>query len=333
MEITQPDELISDKPNVQESIPHDSSNWREENFFDSQNLNNKIVLNSLYGKEIFSVVEKVSTFKENSNNFLERMKEELIIKYETFNNEILKYINITTNKIINAFQFRDLLNISEEKSELIHVFSTEKINILKKVISLHKQIFEVIQQNFLILKNFLQIFELLDKEQPIQDFLTKEFDNIIKSWLFLKLDFEKFNFKNVINSSNLNQNYKDFIIKECQGKNPVMNIILPEPDENDKKLYTSKKEKYKKEIKLISENMSHLVKLNLINATNVEEFLGNSKFDKLEKIKFINVTIKNNNILKQFPSLSRLKIKFCPLLDTSIKADIERNVLALFSLN
>ena len=190
MEITQPDELISDKPNVQESIPHDSSNWREENFFDSQNLNNKIVLNSLYGKEIFSVVEKVSTFKENSNNFLERMKEELIIKYETFNNEILKYINITTNKIINAFQFRDLLNISEEKSELIHVFSTEKINILKKVISLHKQIFEVIQQNFLILKNFLQIFELLDKEQPIQDFLTKEFDNIIKSWLFLKLDFE-----------------------------------------------------------------------------------------------------------------------------------------------
>ena len=333
MEITQPDELISDKPNVQESIPHDSSNWREENFFDSQNINNKIVLNSLYGKEIFSVVEKVSTFKENSNNFLERMKEELIIKYETFNNEILKYINITTNKIINAFQFRDLLNISEEKSELIHVFSTEKINILKKVISLHKQIFEVIQQNFLILKNFLQIFELLDKEQPIQDFLTKEFDNIIKSWLFLKLDFEKFNFKNVINSSNLNQNYKDFIIKECQGKNPVMNIILPEPDENDKKLYTSKKEKYKKEIKLISENMSHLVKLNLINATNVEEFLGNSKFDKLEKIKFINVTIKNNNILKQFPSLSRLKIKFCPLLDTELFNNISLIHLKKLILN
>ena len=235
MEISQFDKLTPDTPNNPNNMQN-SYVWRDQNFFDFQNINNKKVLNILYGKEIFSVVDKFSSFKDYSNSFLERIKEDLNSKYETFNNEIIKYINITTNKIINAFQI-DLSDINEEKSKLMLGYSEEKINIFKKIISLHKQIYEVIQHNFLILQNFLQIFELLDREQPIQDFFTKEFDNILKSWLFLKLDLEKFNFKNVIDSSNLNQNYKDFILKECQGKNSVMNIILPEnePSKNNNK--------------------------------------------------------------------------------------------------
>ena len=151
MEISQYDQLIPDSPNIHEGRALISGNWREENFFDSQNFNNKKVLNSLYGKEIFSVVDKLSSLKDNSNSYLDHIKDELSTKYQTFNNEMLKYINITTNKIINAFQFTDLSNISEQKSKLIHEFSAEKIYILKKIISLHKQIFEVIQQNFLIL--------------------------------------------------------------------------------------------------------------------------------------------------------------------------------------
>ena len=331
MEISQYDQLIPDSPNIHEGRALISGNWREENFFDSQNFNNKKVLNSLYGKEIFSVVDKLSSLKDNSNSYLDHIKDELSTKYQTFNNEMLKYINITTNKIINAFQFTDLSNISEQKSKLIHEFSAEKIYILKKIISLHKQIFEVIQQNFLILENFLHIFELMDKEQPIQDFFTKEFDNIIKSWLFLKLDLEKFNFKNVINSSNLNQNYKDFILKECQGKNSVMNIILPEQSDDHMKLIN--REKYKKEIKVLSENMSHLIKLNMINVPNVEEYLGKSKYDKLEKLKFINVQVTNNSIFKQFPSLEKLKIKHCPLLDMSIFNSINEINLKKLILN
>jgi hypothetical protein len=267
-------------------------------------------------------MEKLSAMKENSNTFLERTKEELNIKYEIFNNEILKYINIATNKVINAFQF-DISKINEEKSKLIHDFSMEKINILKRVISLHQQIIDVIQQNFLILQNFLQIFELIDKEHPIQDFLNKEFDNIIKSWLFLKLDLEKYNFKNVINNSNLNQNYKDFIIKECQGKNSVMNIIFSEEE------FINKKEKKK----IISENMSHLEKLNMKNVPCIDDYLGKSKFDKLKTLKLTNSISNNNNIFKQFPFLTKLKINFCPLLDMTLFTQINHTHLKKLILN
>ena len=324
MEINQNDIINPDNTNRQNSYI-----WREENFFDSQNINNKNVLNNLYGKEIFSIVDKLSSLKDSSNSFLERIKEELNTKYEIFNNEILKYINITTNKIINAFQF-DLSDINEEKSKLIHDYSEEKIKILKKVISLHKQIIEVIQHNFLILQNFLQIYELLDREQPIQVFFTKEFDNILKSWLFLKLDLEKFNFKNVIDNSNLNQNYKDFIINECQGKNPVMDIKLPEFEPSNSN-YDNKKDK--KHIKMISENMSHLVKLNMTNVPNIDEYLGKSKYDKLKKLKLINSYYSNNTIFKQLPFLTKLKIKFCPSLDKKLFDNFEQIHLKKLILN
>ena len=249
MEVSQKDAIIQEEePNKQENRSLTSIHWQEKNYLDFENINNKKILNNLYGKEIFSIMEKLSTLKDNSKTFIERTTEELNAKYDIFNSEILKYINITTNKVINAFQF-DISNMDEEKSKLVHDFSTEKINILKKLLSLHKQIIEVIQQNFLILENFLQIFELMDKEHPIQEFFTKEFDNIIKSWLFLKLDLEKFNFKNIINDSNLNQNYKDFILKECQGKNSVMNIILTEQEMNDFKKNSNIKEKKKNYIR------------------------------------------------------------------------------------
>ena len=327
MENFQQDKIIQNEPDI-ENRGLASTHWREQNILDSENINNKKILNNLYGKEIFSIMEKLSVMKENSNTFLERTKEELNIKYEIFNNEILKYINITTNKVINAFQF-DISNINEEKSKLIHDFSMEKINILKRVISLHKQIIDVIQQNFLILQNFLQIFELIDKEHPIQEFFKKEFDNIIKSWLFLKLDLEKFNFKNVINNSNLNQNYKNFIIKECQGKNSVMNIILSEEEQNNFNTFINKKEKKK----IISENMNHLEKLNMKNVPCIDDYLGKSKFDKLKKLKLTNSISNNNNIFKQLPSLTKLKISFCPLLDMTLFTQINHTHLKKLILN
>ena len=320
MEVSQKDAIIQEEdPNKQENRSLTSTHWQEKNYLDFENLNNKKILNNLYGKEIFSIMEKLSTLKDNSKTFIERTTEELNAKYDIFNSEILKYINITTNKVINAFQF-DISNMDEEKSKLVHDFSTEKINILKKLLSLHKQIIEVIQQNFLILENFLQIFELMDKEHPIQEFFTKEFDNIIKSWLFLKLDLEKFNFKNVINNSNLNQNYKDFILKECQGKNSVMNIILTEQEMNDFKKNSNIKEKRK----IISDNMSHLEKLNMTNVPNIDYFLGKSKYDKLKKLKLTNSTSSNNNIFKQLPFLTKLKINFCPLLDMTFFTEINQ---------
>ena len=327
MEINPEDKL---DPFIQENSTKEySSDWREENFLDPQNQSNKKVLNDLYGEEIFSIIEKLESLKENSNSYLKRIKEELNIKYETFNNNMLKYINIATNKVINVFQI-DFSNINGEKSKIIKEFSSEKIILLNKIISLHNQILEVIQQNFLILQNFLKIFEFLDKEKPIQQFFNKEFDNILKSWLFLKIDLEKFNYKKIIKKSNLTKNYNEFITNECQEKNSVMNIEIPESFQED-----INKSNYKmdNEIKMISENISHLVKLNVTNIPNIDDIIGTYNFDKLEKFKLINSNFTNNNIFKQLPSLNKLQIKFCPLFNIELLSNINQIHLKSLILN
>ena len=142
--------------------------------------------------------------------------------------------------------------------------------------------------------------------------------------LFLKLDLEKFDFKNIIEESNLNQNYKDFLMKECHEKSSFMNIILPENKENDTSNLNiiNYKELYKEEINLLSENSNHLVKLNMKNVPVIEDFLGKSKYDKLEKLNLKNSNITDNKIFNQFSSLTKLSIKYCPDLDTSIFNDI-----------
>ena len=238
---------------------------REQDFFDSNNKNNKDILKSIYGDEIFLMIDEISKFKDDSKSYMRNTDKELNIKYDYFRDETLKFINSSTNQIINAFHI-DISNINEQNIKIVKGFVNEKMKLLNKVLSLYKQIREVINQNFLILKNFLQDFNL-NQEYPLQEFFKKEFDNIINSWLFLKLDLEKFDFKKVIEESNLSLNYKDFLMKECYEKNSVMNIILPEVNPSSKNI-PFKKEKYKDEINLLSDNSSHLVKLNITNVPN-----------------------------------------------------------------
>ena len=304
--------------NNQENV----NSLKNQNILETNFLNNRNILNYIYGDDIFVIIDELSKFKENSKAYLKATQEELNIKYNFFETEVLKYINSTTNKIINAFRL-DISNLDEETRKIVQELVKEKIIFINKVITLYKQITEIIKQNFLILKNFLDNFDL-NKEFPIQDFFKKEFNNITTSWLFLKLDLEKFDFKNIIEESNLNQNYKDFLMKECHEKSSFMNIILPENKENDTSNLNiiNYKELYKEEINLLSENSNHLVKLNMKNVPVIEDFLGKSKYDKLEKLNLKNSNITDNKIFNQFSSLTKLSIKYCPDLDTSIFNDI-----------
>ena len=92
--------------------------WRDKNFFEAKNINDKNILNNIYGKEIFILIDELSKFKENSNVFMKKTDEELNIKYDHFKSEVLKYLNSTTNQIFNAFHL-DLSNINEENLKII----------------------------------------------------------------------------------------------------------------------------------------------------------------------------------------------------------------------
>ena len=89
---------------------------------------------------------------------------------------------------------------------------------------MHEQIFSHIKDSISIFFSFLDITKFLNKPKPIKEFINKEFDNIIKNWLFLKINLENYNFAKAINKAKLDSDFKNFIFKICKDKSFVMDI-------------------------------------------------------------------------------------------------------------
>ena len=151
---------------------------------------------------------------------------------------------------------------------------------LQKIISLHDQIIGTIKENISVLINFLEISKILDKEKPTQEFLTEEFNNIVNSWMFLKLDFEKFNFMKALNNSKVSLNMKEFISKIYNALNMLMSIgeskwktrinqsIKNKNDEED----NSYKSKKLCGSKMLKENSNNFMKLKIMNINNMYNY-------------------------------------------------------------
>ena len=160
-----------------------------------------------------------TTIDENSceNEMKEAINEIESISYNSTKdliqiaNNFKEKNNIFCKEISSKYHFKP-----NEKSEkyggTITPSDTENyIHLIKKISEVYSQIYNTIKQNLEIMAKFLEIYKYLDKTQPIQDFFYEEFNSIINSWLFMKIDFEQFKFNEVLNNTNIDQNLKNFV--------------------------------------------------------------------------------------------------------------------------
>ena len=279
-------------------------------------------LRNVYGNDFEDLAILLKLEEDNTKQYFHDIMPGLEERYQQFNINMNTHFIELTNKITESFKldnnFVNNNNDTIEKSAFIQKYSKEYLERIKKIISMHKQIFECIKETITILFNFLDISKSLDKEKPIQEFLGKEFESIIKSWLFLKLDIEKFDFAQALNDSDLDNNFKNFIFKVCQGKNFVMNITSPKQylfEENINNLSSKTKEKIMAEkIKnknILRDNCNNLVKLKMTNVIDADTYLEDiTSFDNLKSLKFKRASFKNrsDNFLKNCQKLEKLFI-------------------------
>ena len=279
-------------------------------------------LRNVYGNDFEDLAILLKLEEDNTKQYFHDIMAGLEERYQQFNINMNTHFVELTNKITESFKLDNNIvnnkNDTIEKSAIIQKYSKEYLERIKKIISMHKQIFECIKETITILFNFLDISKSLDKEKPIQEFLGKEFESIIKSWLFLKLDIEKFDFAQALNDSDLDNNFKNFIFKVCQGKNFVMNITSPKQylfEENINNLSSKTKEKIMAEkIKnknILRDNCNNLVKLKMTNVIDADTYLEDiTSFDNLKSLKFKRASFKNrsDNFLKNCQKLEKLFI-------------------------
>ena len=332
----------------EKSIPKKSKFLSLSKSFISKSTNiqidNESKLVGVFGDSIIKTINSLSQIHSNTKLYLDEISKTIDKKYTDFNQEINNHINATANKYIKAFELEESKENQNdnEKNIVIQENSKNYIKMFQKIISLHEQIFESIKENISILTNFLEISKILDKEKPIQEFLTDEFNNIINSWVFLKIDFEKFNFVKALNNSRLSLNMKEFISKVCNDQNLLMNIgqskwdtrmnkyLINKESERDSKF---KSKKYS-DNKMLKENSNNLIKIKISNIKDINKYFDNDiVFTKAKSLLVDNVSSISENFLHNFPNLEKLQIKYCPSLDIEIMTNISNKITKLYLTN
>lgn len=259
------------------------------------------------GKVLLDLSQK---FNEKNNNFFK---------------EIKKYMNDLSSKYIDMFKLNEKQS-EEEKLGSLAAFKSiigKNILLINKILEKYTQIYESVKQNYEIMLNFLNISKKLGELKPIQEFLSDEFNNIVKSWLFMKIDFEKFDFNKALNKCDIDSNFKNFITKVCTDKNFIMKITCPRFEATDPKQQKILAEKKKSEIKQLTDNKSNLIKLNMENVGSVSNYISDDlEFVKLKSFFLKNSTIQGGNLFKQMKNLEKLNIQSCP----SVQIDILDNI-------
>ena len=180
------------------------------------------------GKEIQAEISLLETTSLKSSQYLN----EYSFFYSTQKDNLMKEINNFRDTLISQY---NQLNFNEKPSQKPSKFDTEtdfisaterNMNLMKRINKIYSQIFDSIKQNMEILNKFLDKFikyfhnidEQTSKDKPVQDFLEEEFKNIVKSWLFMKIDFEKFDFEDALSKGEYEPNFKAFVANEFKKK-------------------------------------------------------------------------------------------------------------------
>ena len=301
---------------------------------DEHTDNKNEILKSVNGSIYEQTKNSLKNMEDNIKNYFNDITKILEKKYEEFNSNIHNHIEKLTNKLTKLFNLDE--NVDEQKLNIIQNYTKEHIDQLNKIINMQNQILQSLQETTNILLSTYDISNSLDKEKPIQYFLEKEFENIVNSWVFLKLDIEKFNFAKSINKSSLNDNFKNFIYQVCQDKNFIMNIGPPYIliDELNELKYDKAKNN---DLQMLSSNFNNLARLKINKIGGAEHCFNCVKeLPKLNYLKLNNVSFKDANkslILKKCPNLEKLVLNGVNNFEIKMLENLSKNITKLIFSN
>ena len=322
------------------------------NFDEKKDIPRETIMN-IYGDDFENLTSLINEEEMKIKDYFIETQSSIMEKYNAFKLKINSHLKHLTNKIANVFNLENNQNIvininsnnnnirneENKKSLLIKKYSKDYIKKIENIINIQKQIMNSIKDTMNIFLNFLDISNSLDKEKPIHDFINNEFEHIINSWVFLKLNLEKFDLATALNNSKLNNNFKNFISKISEGKNFVMNISLPYDyisnsffkniSIKNKEKFFDEKKKYKN---ILKENYNNLVKLKMNNINDVETYFDEiESFENMKSLKLKNINfIRNSNeFLKKFNKINKLNINNAKNLEIRMLEYLSENLTSL----
>ena len=287
------------------------------------------------GTKIDNLIEQlVSTSKEYTEEF-----STLSNQFKESNRVFFSDLDIFKDSLLKKYSERanpnEKLSLKNKKlDEDSHFLSiTEKpIQLITKITTLYSTLFDMVKSNMKILSQFLNIGKKLEEGKPLEDFFGEQFNDIVNSWLFLKLDFDNFNVNEALTKSEFDENFKSFLTKTNKKKSLKLYF---EHAKNETENEETKK-KYTAERKLLKDNATNVTKLTLKNTCYFSKIIDTKlEFPKLKKLIYVNGVIEESEftIRETMPNLEKISIKFSPNFQVYIIEKIPPKIQELYLEN
>lgn len=266
-------------------------------------------LTNVYDEEIYDVIKQIKEESNISKEYINQTCQDFSKLSESFVEQIISHLKD------KASLYENLFNLKDENSKKTSTFDlklvTKKtIKYLNQILKIHSQLYESTKQLFQIYLNFLNISKYLNSKNPSDDFFLDKLEDIINSWLFMKLDFEKFDFGEALKNCGLEENFKNLILNVCKSKRLYLKLDFAKEKNNNKLLQNY--------LKMIQENQLNLIGIKIDNLDKYENISKKEfKFSKLKKLYMNNVISEGNIKFDQTPKLEKFVMKLCPQIDVS----------------
>ncbi len=301
----------------------DKENENEPDSEINTNYNGRETVRIIFGKKMEEeLTDQIKKIKDSSMEILQKHTKEIEKKLEKFQTQIDEYITENSTRITKSFNLSEEIDLS--RSFGIKSYAKNYTDVLEKVFNLHNQIMKTIEENFKILNRFLDIPKYLLRDKPVHEFLNDNLEYILKSWLFPKLDLDKFNITKALKKSNLDSNYKTLITSLSKNTNFVLNITKKKDNEQEEN-----------DIKTIDENSQKLGKIQFNNVDDYEKYLPeNSIFNELQtliikNVKKISLKDTQKKLCERFPALIKLSCINCKIDGFDKRINFPKNLKKL----
>ena len=271
------------------------------------------------GTEIDNALEQLESSSKKFTEEFSALCDEFKVKNKNFLNDIDLFRENLEKKYgqENPNEKVTLKNKALDSDSRFRTMTEKPIQLVNKMTVLYTSLFEMVKSNMNILSHFLNTAKDLDKRKDLKDFFSEEFKNIVDSWLVMKLDFDNLNINEALNNVNVDDNFRNFIVKVYKKKSLKIYVHHMKGEiENEES-----KKKFKEEKKSLNENAPNLTKLTWKNAGDLNKVIDKTmKYPKLKNFSFENGKINDEDFtfVQQMPNLEKLSIKYVPNFQVEI---------------
>lgn len=293
----------------------ESNNKSKEHYFDNGDSS------SVNDDNVNDFIDsKLREVKLNMMKKLDLYKAQLEMKYDDHIEKIKRSVLQKAKRIKqvlynNYDNERDKENVNDKQSstyqrkdfEYMRKYTLKNVGEkLDQFFDIHSKIESSLEKNFEILSNFIESFDLI-QDKPLQSFINENAEDILDSWIFSKINFEKINTISLIESEKIPNILKNFIFQDTVNKFSTISV--------------KKSKSYDFEKKLLYDNHLILEKLSFKNLDHTEflkifsqiSSIEGIKFNKLKEISFSDSKIESMTFNNLFPNTEKIYLTNCLL--------------------